>query len=290
MFKKQKIKIDLEINGFNGIYYFNFDKNFSHKIERHNFWEMIYVDDGSICALGNKKILSVTQGQALFYAPNKKHAHTSNGKVTNNILVVCFSCESEALNILADKVFTLDKTTKTLLSLFISEAKNALGKIPGNYNDKSDIDFSNAIFGSQQLLQLHLTELLIRLIRTETAIDKKTNTSEIKKNITNPAMNELIIEYLNDNIYSTVTIKDLCTNFLIGKTKLYEVFRDFSDVGIMEYYSRLKINEAKKLLKQKNLSVTQVSDMLSYSSLHNFSRAFKQHTGMSPTAYIKSIL
>ena len=43
MFEMQEIKHDIDILGFNSIYYFEFGKNFSHAPERHNFWEMVYI-------------------------------------------------------------------------------------------------------------------------------------------------------------------------------------------------------------------------------------------------------
>ena len=48
MFELQPIKYEINIKGFNSIYYFEFGKNFSHTPERHNFWEMVYVDKGSM--------------------------------------------------------------------------------------------------------------------------------------------------------------------------------------------------------------------------------------------------
>ena len=58
----------------------------------------------------------------------------------------------------------------------------------------------------------------------------------------------------------------------------------------MEYYSKLKIKEAKKLIRESTYSVSEISEMLGYSSIHIFSRAFKKKTGMSPTDYSKSII
>ena len=57
----------------------------------------------------------------------------------------------------------------------------------------------------------------------------------------------------------------------------------------MEYFGGLKIKEAKKLLRKEDLSVSRISDMLSYSSIHNFSRSFKKSVGISPTDYRKKI-
>ena len=58
----------------------------------------------------------------------------------------------------------------------------------------------------------------------------------------------------------------------------------------MRYYSDLKIKEAKKLLREDVLSVSEISEKLNYSGIHNFSRAFKEATGFSPMGYKKSII
>lgn len=56
-----------------------------------------------------------------------------------------------------------------------------------------------------------------------------------------------------------------------------------------KYYAELKIIEAKKLLREEKYSVTQIADMLGYSSVHTFSRAFRNVEGFSPTDYLGSL-
>ena len=47
------ISRSLRIEGFNSIYYFEFGKDFSHPPEKHDFWELVYVDSGEIIAVTN---------------------------------------------------------------------------------------------------------------------------------------------------------------------------------------------------------------------------------------------
>ncbi len=273
------------IDKFNSIYYFEFSKDFFHEPETHTYWEMVYVDKGNINAVTDKTVYSLTQGQVIFHQPFELHAHTSDKRVANNMLVVTFSTQSPAMEYFKEKTFTLDKTSKTLLSLFFQEAKNALVTVPKDYKNNAKLDFSNAQFGSVQLLNCHFTEFLIKLIRS--------NSSDISKqsrNVVNNSTCELICEYMKQNIYSSLSIRELCSAFSIGKTQLCKIFGESTNTAPMEYFMNLKIDEAKKLLREKNYSVSEISDMLSYSSIHNFSRAFKKSVGMSPTAYIKSIL
>lgn len=290
MFDTQTIKSDIVIDGFNSIYYFEFGKDFSHIPEKHDFWEMVYVDNGQITAITNGVGCTLKQGQVIFHEPMEVHAHISDNRVANNMLVVSFTTSSNIMQYFKSKTFTLDKTGKTLLSLFLTEAKNALGTVPCNYNDKENLEFRSDVFGSTQLLQCYLTEFLIQLIRSGNAVSKNLSMGKESRNIANNSLSELICEYMKENIYSSLTLKEMCLHFMIGKTQFCKIFRENTNQSPMEYYMNLKIKESKKLIREKNLSISQISDILGYSSIHNFSRAFKKEVGMSPTSYGKSIL
>ena len=125
-FELQQIRREITLNGFNSIYYFEFDKNFTHLPEKHDFWELVYVDSGEITAVTDGFGRTLTQGQAIFHRPGEVHAHISNNLVPNNMLVVSFTTNSPEMMFFDRKVFLLEKVPKTLLTLFINEAKNAL--------------------------------------------------------------------------------------------------------------------------------------------------------------------
>lgn len=69
MFPLTRVKNDIEIDGFHAIYYFEFDKNYYHLPESHNFWEIVYVDKGEIITLTDGKSSTLSEGQAIFHKP-----------------------------------------------------------------------------------------------------------------------------------------------------------------------------------------------------------------------------
>ena len=291
-FKTQRIEREINITGFNSIYYFEFDKDFTHPPERHNFWEMIYVDSGEVNAVTEGLGQVLSQGQILFNKPMELHAHISNKKVPNNMLVISFTTKSEAMEFFDRKVFTLTKTDKTpltLLKLFMNEAKNALGELPNDYNNKNPLDFSRAPFGSTQLLECYLTEFLIALKRSREDAISQVVRSEDSRELGQSSIAEMIVDYLGANVYSGLKLSDVSARFYLGKTQLCKIFNEHVGESPIEYYSRLKMAEAKKLLRDEKLSVSRVSDMLGYSSIHNFSRAFKRFSGFAPTEYKKQL-
>lgn len=98
----------------------------------------------------------------------------------------------------------------------------------------------------------------------------------------------LIIEYFKKNIYSSLSLNDICTQFLICKTQLYDLFNKNLGTSPIDYFNALKIKESKKLLREE-FSVNYIADKMGYLNIHSFSRAFKNQTGFSPTEYRKSI-
>lgn len=278
----------IEISVFHTIYYFEFGKDFSHAPERHDFWEMVYVDKGEIIAITDGIGCALSRGQAIFHQPGELHAHNSNKEVANNMLVVTFSASGEKMDFFKKKTFTLDKTSRTLLSLFMEEAKKALGRIP----DKNGmpLDFSDAEFGSYQLMKSHFCEFLIKLIRGGENISDKVSLKADARALAQSSLIELIKEYLKENIASPLSLDDICRRFYIGKSQLSVYFNRHLGKSPMAYFMFLKTEEAKKLLREENYSVSEIASILGYPDIHSFSRAFKRETGYSPTEYKNSII
>jgi len=288
-FEMIQIKNDIEILGFNSIYYFELDKNFYHMPEKHDFWEMVYVDSGKANAIVDGIGCILTQGQVIFHKPMESHSHVSNKKVPNNILVISFTCNSETMNFFNKKIFNLENNSKKILSLFLNEAKNALIKLPNKFEDKSPLNFKNAKLGSEQLMQCYIIEFLFSLIRSSETSFQAMRHTEDSKRIAKNSMVDSIENYLINNIYLPLTLQDICDKFIISKTYLCRLFKAATGKSPIDYFIELKIIEAKNLIREDEYNITQISDKLGYTSIHHFTRMFKRVTGFSPLAYKKSI-
>ena len=95
----------LNISSIVSIHYYEYPKNFIFSGEFHDFWELVYVDNGEIIAVTDGVSAPLTQGQVIFHEPNDLHAHISDQKVPNNMLVISFSIEGEAMDYFKKKIF-----------------------------------------------------------------------------------------------------------------------------------------------------------------------------------------
>lgn len=80
---------------------------------------------------------------------------------------------------------------------------------------------------------------------------------------------------------------DLSKQVGLSKTKMCSLFKEFYGEGIMTYYNNLKIEKAKELLQNENISISEISDRLSIENKSYFTRWFKSHTGQLPTHFRK---
>ena len=250
---------------------------------------MVYVDGGEIIAISDGKGRSLSQGQIIFHSPGELHAHVSNHVTHNNMLVISFSTDSPAMKFFDKKIFTLGKTEKTLLSLFIKEASVALGKIPGNYKESAPLRFESSSEIHLQLLDCYLTEFLLVLMKGGEEADEKAS-KQTPRELAHSSITELVIAYLSENVTSAVSLSDICAKFYVGKSHLCKIFGEHVGMTPIEYLTSLKMTEAKKLLRRDDISIGAISDTLGYSSIHNFSRAFKKAVGVSPREYRNKLL
>ncbi len=288
-FELVKVNRDISIIGFNAIYYFELDKNFFHTPERHNCWELLYVDLGSVIAVTDGIGSELSQGQVIFHKPLEQHAHISNKKDPSNVLVICFTSDSNMMSFFKNKIFDLDVETKGILSLFMSEAVNAMGEMPHQFNNKSPLDFAKAELGSVQLMECYLTEFLFSLLRSEDVSLKHVNGNMASRTIAKNATVDAIESFLANNIYNKISLQDICDVFLISKSYLCKIFKEQINTSPMDYLTGLKMMEAKKLIRGNQYNITQISNLLGYSNIQHFSRMFKKVIGFSPTEYENSV-
>ena len=285
------VRTEIAVTGFHSIYYLEFDIDFYHPPECHDFWELVYVDYGTIDAIVDGVGCSLSTGQVIFHQPTESHAHIGNGHDAGNVVVISFSCDSPLMSFFNRKIFSLQKNSRKILSLFLAEATNALGEICRDYSDTSPLDFSHAPLGSTQLMQGYLTEFLFSLIRNSnaSAVTALEATQDTRQQAENALVNS-IIYYIQGNLDKAPSLSVLCSQFSVGRTYLSRIFKEATGNSPVNFWLHAKMKEAKKLIREENLNVTQISDALGFSSIHHFTRMFKRITGLSPTAYKNTVI
>lgn len=76
----------------------------------------------------------------------------------------------------------------------------------------------------------------------------------------------------------------------ISKPYFRKIFKKYYFTSRYEYCLNIKISRAKKLLKPKLYTISEVAERVGYNDVGYFSKVLKKHTGFSPIEYIKKIV
>jgi two-component system response regulator YesN len=93
-------------------------------------------------------------------------------------------------------------------------------------------------------------------------------------------------EFIKGNYNEELHLKDVATAISISPQYLSKIFKDEVGINFIDYLTTVRIEEAKKMLKQENLSIKEICFRIGYNDPNYFSRLFKKIVGISPTEYI----
>ncbi len=93
-----------------------------------------------------------------------------------------------------------------------------------------------------------------------------------------------IINYIDSNLTKLDKLSDMAKDLSYNYVYLSRVFKKQFGKSIYEYYCEKKLELAKQYVRGTNKSVTEIAELLNYSSIYVFSRLFKSKFGVSPTA------
>lgn len=282
---KHKIANVLSINKIVTIHYHELDKNFFFEGESHNFWEMVYVDAGEVEIKAKGNVFNLKQGEMIFHKPNEFHTLKAAGRASY-VFVITFVCSSEAMSFFKGKKITAPAKIKRNISGIIEEYMETFNIMKAD--DTELIVKENPPIGGQQMIRIHLEELLILLIRNEQ--DKReTKFFPSKESLENYLATQMI-NIIDENIYTKITVEQICQKLNYSRTYLSKIFKFSTGYTILEYISMRKIQEAKKQIRENTYNFTQISDMLSFDNPHYFSAVFKRLTGITPSEYKTSVI
>lgn len=108
---------------------------------------------------------------------------------------------------------------------------------------------------------------------------------EVSENVINRA-----VHYMNENLESKLRLPELAAFCGYSESYFYRKFIKETGRSPIDYFIRMKIDKACKLLIQTEMTVNQVAVKLGFRESQYFSRTFAKVMGMSPRAFRKQFL
>ncbi|MBS2212482.1 helix-turn-helix transcriptional regulator [Carboxylicivirga mesophila] len=85
----------------------------------------------------------------------------------------------------------------------------------------------------------------------------------------------------------SIKIIDIANQLSIGIRKLQRLFKAYHGTDMTSYRKQVRMEQARQMIMQQNLSITEVCYKTGYTSVSHFSKIFKDHFGTSPSGLLK---
>ena len=96
-----------------------------------------------------------------------------------------------------------------------------------------------------------------------------------------------LMNYIDTHIFTMKNLQELsiATDYSYGY--LSALFKSTTSITLSTYFQEKKLDTARALLTDNKLSITETAEMLNYSSVYAFSKAFRSYYGMSPRRFLQ---
>ena len=265
---------------------FDLSPDFITPADKHDCWELVYVNSGVIISSNQLRSVEVSQGQIIFNHPSTTHSSACNHKSGAVIFSMIFDSDSPSVELLDGAILNVPHIATNILKELIDECSRTYNISVYPLSRRAD-----APFGGEQIIKNYLEAFLLLMIRENgknikgyERISKKL--PETRKS----SLSEEICEYLKAHVCDRVTLDILSEHFHFGKVYLCDVFKKNVGCTIITYHTDLKISEAKRLLRETDATVTEIADILGFESQSYFTRCFKARVGYPPQSFRKMLV
>ncbi len=258
----------LKIEKLYTFFYQEKEKGFLFSGESHPIVELTYVDQGSLHSVADGLDILLEQGDLMLYGPDQWHMQYSDIDVAPRFMTVAFDAGDYDLSELYNRKFQITQKTARLLEQMLREQER-MDEISGD-----------------MLLSL-LTMVILRLKR-----HSDTQEDPLKSTHGTTTENEIIRraqQYISTHVRSRLTVPLVAQNADVSASYLTALFHKHLQISPGEYIRRIKLQESKQMIREGTMNFTEIAQILQYSTIHHFSRQFKEKFGITPSQYAKSI-
>lgn len=140
----------------------------------------------------------------------------------------------------------------------------------------------------QKMDRMHNTRDIDRLAyQTTIGLCEMVHDARDKKKLSSAIA--LICEYIQKHIYEAIRLEDLEKVTSLNRRTLTMRFKDEMGTTIPKYVSDRKLDEAKYLLSSSKMSISEISDLLSFSNQSHLTMRFREKYDITPNEYRKNM-
>ena len=268
---------------------YRLNANFTWQGERHDFWELLYVDRGEVTVWANDNEYFLQAGEMVFHCPNEYHNLLPSRGRSADVIVIAFVCKDPQMSVFQQRIMLLDGPEKECLARIVKEAEKTYAFFENEPPAVRLVRRDDAPAGAEQLIRCELEQMLIHMLRRNVNIPMKGRIISSNSANRNAMLAKRAEEYMRQHYGERLTLRNIAASLNISVSLLKLVFREQTGTSVIGYLTDLRMKEAKRLIRENQYNFTQIADIVGFESIFYFSARFKKVTGMTPTEYARTL-
>ena len=242
----------------------------------HTDWELFIVLNDQIMHEVNGEEKLLTAGEACLLGPKHVHSLYYPNKEKNMYQSVCFPIRDRFmqrfLGVFSPTLYEEIATTKE--PLYFTLAKNSLEQYTNSLLEIQTYTNQNTPHTEQRCI-LILTDIMLKFLTQRQA----------KSNL--PEVLSPFIQKLNNPLITSEQIKEAQAELPYSYPQLTRIFKKYLHCTITQYVNRTKLEYAKELLINTDMTLVEITSELNFESTSHFHSLFKKYFGVTPAEYRK---
>lgn len=116
-------------------------------------------------------------------------------------------------------------------------------------------------------------------------LDKYLSAVKRENNVKNPQIVSKIKDFIRNNYRRAVTLEEIAGAVFLSPYYISRVFKEDQQITIMDYVTKVRLEEAKKLLRNPMYNIDDIAEKIGYHDPSYFSKVFRRKEGMSPSQF-----
>ncbi|MEG0176817.1 helix-turn-helix transcriptional regulator [Anaerorhabdus sp.] len=265
----EPIRPNLMISEICAYYYMVKSPGYKFFGESHRYFELSFVDSGTLETNVEGVEFTLNNYDLLLYGPNQYHTQEIKSNEPCSYLTIIFESDIKDYASIINRVFHCPREYYQILDKFVKMTTSPLPY-------------------AKDLMISFIQELILHLLQYDLEEHITKPSTPIHQHFENELLEE-ILAYINEKIYEPLPVDEICDHFSISRSSLQNLFRDNLKVAPKQYINEAKLAKSKVLIKKSENTISEISSMLGFNSIHYFSRKFTHRYNITPSEYAKKI-
>ena len=253
----------LRIGGLQAFSCLTRDPGFLFPGEAHSLPELLFLEEGTLHSVADGRDLLLQPGDIAVYGPEQWHMQYADIGEAPRYTCLVFKLEGVDLTPLLNRKISAPPSALSLLQQMRAEREQ-----PDAY--------------SWDMILSQLSMLIMLLLRQEAAAPSCVPQGEHE--ILRRAQ-----QYVAAHVREKLSVPLLARQADVSPSYLTALFQKNLHISPGEYIRRVKLQESKEMIREGSRNFTEIAEILQYSTVHHFSRQFKEKFGITPSEYARSV-